>query len=508
VSKKIVVIGSGFGGLSASIRLAAQGYEVDLFEKRDKIGGRAYQYEINGFKFDGGPTVLTAPFLFDELFALAGKRREDYINLVPLDPFYRIFNDQGRHFDYHRSVDANLAEIERWNPADRRGYERMTNKVREIFNVLHPYTYKPISDIGSMVRMMPDIIRLLGMLDVHTFASIYLRSPFLRQVFSFHPLLVGGNPFGTPSLYTLIAQFEREWGVHYATGGTGSIVRALGQIFEDLGGRIHLNAEVAEIMVEGRRTTGIRMKDGSIHQSHAIVCNGDVAATYRYLIPSRYRRKFSDQHIKKLKYSMSLFVLYFGTSRKYPDSQLLHHNLILNANYRDLMRDIFGNRQTREDFVLYLHMPSRTDPSVAPEGGETFYVLSPVPNLTSPTDWTKLAPLYRERILSFLEENYLPDLRSNLAAVHHIDPLHFRDTLNSYHGAAFSVLPSLLQLGWFRPHNQSEDLANLYFAGAGTHPGAGVPAVIASGKIAADLIAANEPAHAALTAQPLLSQEG
>jgi phytoene desaturase len=503
--KRIIVIGSGFGGLSAAIRLAAQGYEVDVFEKRDQIGGRAYQYEINGFKFDGGPTVLTAPFLFDELFALAGKRREDMIQLVPLDPFYRIFNDQGRHFDYHRSVEENSAEIERWSPADQSGYERMTRHIREIFNALYPYTYKPFHKLSDMVAMMPTIIRLLGMLDTHTFASAYIRSPFLRQVFSFHPLLVGGNPFGTPSLYTLIAQFEREWGVHYAIGGTGAIVRALGQIFEELGGHIHLNAEVAEILVEGRRATGIRMKDGTVHQAHALVSNGDIASTYRYLIPSRYRRKYTDRRIDHMQYSMSLFVTYFGTKRRYLDSPLMHHNLILNASYRDLMHDVFANRPLRDDFALYLHMPSRTDPTISPQDCESFYVLSPVPNLASPTDWIKQGPIYRERILAYLEQNYLPDLRENIVALHTIDPLHFRDTLNSYRGAAFSVLPSLLQLGWFRPHNHSEELSNLYFAGAGTHPGAGVPAVIASGKIAAEMIAANEPAYALPTVSPVLT---
>jgi phytoene desaturase len=383
----------------------------------------------------------------------------------------------------------------------------MTGHIREIFNMLHPYTYKPVSDLGSMLRMMPSVIRLLGMLDVHTFASAYVRNPFLRQVFSFHPLLVGGNPFSTPSLYTLIAQFEREWGVHYAEGGTGAIIRALGQLLEALGGRIHLNAEVSEILVNGRRASGIRLGDGTIIHADAVVCNGDIASTYRYLIPSRYRHKYTDRRIDKMQYSMSLFVLYFGTRRRYTDSPLLHHNLILNANYRELMRDIFANRPVRDDFALYLHMPTRTDPSIAPEGCENFYVLSPVPNLASPTDWVKLAPLYRERIFSYLEQNYLPDLRQNLAVVHQIDPLHFRDTLNSYRGAAFSVLPSLLQLGWFRPHNQSEELDNLYFAGAGTHPGAGVPAVIASGKIAAELIEANEPAYAVRPTQATLSAE-
>jgi phytoene desaturase len=492
--KKVIVIGSGFGGIGAAIRLAAAGYEVSIFEKRDRIGGRAYQYQIDGYTFDGGPTVITAPFMFDELFALAGRQREDYFQLEPLDPFYRIFHPQGGHFDYFHQPDQMLAEVERWSPQDVDGYRRLMRHIAQIFEVLHPYTYLPVSDVKTMSRLMPEIIRLAGFLGVHDFASLYLKNPFLRQVFSFHPLLVGGNPYSTPALYTLIAQFERQWGVHYAMGGTGSIVRALGCLFEELGGQIHLNAEVDEITCQGRSVTGIRMRDGTHHKADVIVCNGDVAHTYRYLIPSQARRKNTNGHIDRMKYSMSLFVLYFGTRRRYTDTQLLHHNLIINQDYNHLMRDIFANRPLREDFALYMHMPSRTDRSVAPQDGETFYVLAPVPNLSKETDWNALAPLYRERILGFLEAGYLPGLRENLGAVHHIDPFHFRDTLNSYRGAAFSVLPSLTQLGWFRPHNRSEDLDNLYFVGAGTHPGAGVPAVLASGKIAADLITAAEPA--------------
>jgi phytoene desaturase len=491
--KKVIVIGSGFGGLGAAIRLAAQGYEVEIFEKRDQIGGRAYQYEINGFKFDGGPTVLTAPFMFDELFQLAGLRREDYLTLVPLDPFYRIFDDQGRQFDYYRSKEDNLKEVERWNPSDRQGYLRMSQRIHDIFNNLYPYTEKPMMNPVDMVNMMPFIIRLMAIEGVFPFVSRYIRDPFLRQAFSFHPLLVGGNPFSTPSLYTLIAQFEKQWGVHYALGGTGAVVRALGTLFEQLGGCIHLNTEVAEIVIEGRRAAGIRLSDGTIQRADAVVCNAELAHAYRYLIPACHRRKYTDRHIDHLNYSMSLFVHYFGTSNSYLDSKLQHHNLILNGNYRRLMDDIFKNRPLREDFVLYLHMPSRTDPSIAPPGCGSFYVLSPVPNLTSPTDWEHLAGTYRDRIVNFLERNYLPDLSKNIVAEHSINPLHFRDTLNSYRGAAFSVLPSLLQLGWFRPHNRSEEFANLYFTGAGTHPGAGVPAVLASGKIAANLILQDVP---------------
>ncbi len=493
---KIIVIGSGFGGLSAAIRLAAQGHDVTIFEKRDRLGGRAYQYEINGFKFDGGPTVITAPYMFDELFEVAGRRREDYITLVPLDPFYRIFDHAGRSFDYHRSVDDILAEIERLSPADREGYEQLARHIREIFNSFYPHTEQPFLTLRDMLKIMPDALRLGAIQGTHGFVSRYIKDEFLRRVFSFHPLLIGGNPFDTPSIYTLIVQFERQWGVHYAIGGTGAIVGAFGRLFDELGGTVRLNTEVVEIVIENRRAVGVRLSDGSVHRADAIVCNGDLPFVYRYLIPKEHRRLYPNWRIERMRYSMSLFVIYFGTKRRYLDSELLHHNIILNERYRGLLRDVFSGAELPDDFSLYLHMPSRTDPSIAPEGCESFYVLSPVPHLESGTDWRRMARPYRDRIMQFLEDNYLPGLQENIIAEHYIDPLHFRHTLNSFRGAAFSVKPGLLQSAWLRPHNRSEEFENLYFVGAGTHPGAGVPAVMASGKIAANLIGgASFPAY-------------
>jgi phytoene desaturase len=303
-------------------------------------------------------------------------------------------------------------------------------------------------------------------------------------------LLIGGNPFDTPSIYTLIVQFEKQWGIHYARGGTGAIVAALGKLFHELGGEVHLNAEVAEILVEGRRVTGVRLADGTIHHAEIVISNGDVAATYRYLIPRVYRKKYTDARIDRMKYSMSLFVIYFGTKRLYRETPLRHHNIIINQRYRGLLSDIFHRNHLPDDFSLYLHMPTITDPTIAPPGCESFYVLSPVPTLEAGVDWTKMAKPYRDQIMQFLEDNYLPDLQANIIAEHYIDPLHFQNVLNSYRGAAFSVRPSLFQSAWLRPHNRSEEFDNLYFVGAGTHPGAGVPAVLSSGKIAADLIQA------------------
>ncbi len=491
MAKKIIVIGSGFGGLGAAVRLAARGYEVEIFEKRDKPGGRAYVYEINGFKFDGGPTVITAPFMFDDIFAAAGRNREDYFKMVPVDPFYRIFDHEGNCFNYNNDPKFILSEIERWSPEDRAGYERFIQTTRPIFEKgFLELADKPFLHVTDMLKVAPDLIKLQSYKSVYQYVSQFVKNDFLRQVFSFHPLLVGGNPFDTTSIYAMIHYLERKWGVYYALGGTASIVNGMVKLFEELGGKIHLNASVQEIMVEGRKATGIRLADGTVCKADAVISNADVAWTYMNLIPSASRKVNSDFRYKNTRFSMSLFVIYFGTKERYNTGKLAHHNIILSKRYKDLLDDIFTRKVLADDFSLYLHMPTLTDPSMAPAGGESFYVLSPVPNLAAKgIDWVKTAPLYKERILKFLEENYLPDLRKNIVAEHTIDPLHFQNTLNSYQGAAFSVEPILTQSAWFRPHNLSEDFDNLYFVGAGTHPGAGLPGVLSSSIIADRLVA-------------------
>lgn len=489
MKKKVIVIGSGLGGLAAAVRLATRGLDVELFEKRDKLGGRAYVYDINGFKFDGGPTVITAPFMFDEIFQGAGRNRADYFQMVPVDPFYRIFNHEGRQFDYNGDRENLLKQIDNWNPADKEGYLRFIATTKAIFEKgFLELSDKPFLHVTDMLKIAPDLIRLQSYQSVYQYISQFIKNDFLRQVFSFHPLLVGGNPFDTTSIYTLIHYLEREWGVHYALGGTGSIVQGLGKLFEELGGKINLNSDVAEILIEGRKAAGIRLSDGSIHRADMVVSNADVAWTYKYMIPARFRRSMTDSRMDHYKYSMSLFVIYFGTRKRYTDSRLAHHNIILGPRYHDLLSDIFDRKKLADDFSLYLHMPTITDPSMAPDGCEAFYVLSPVPHLGSGMDWTKMARPYRDRIMTFLEENYLPDLQANIIAEHYIDPLHFQNTLNSYRGAAFSVAPILTQSAWFRPHNRSEDFDNLYFTGAGTHPGAGMPGVLSSAKIVENLV--------------------
>lgn len=487
---KVIVIGSGFGGLGAAARIATHGYEVEIFEKRDKPGGRGYTYEIEGFKFDGGPTVITAPFMFDDIFELAGRRREDYCQFVPCDPFYRIYNHEGRHFNYNGDMDFILDQIEQWSPGDVEGYKRLMATTQPIFEKgFVQLADQPFLKPRDMIRIIPDLVKLQSYKTVYGYVSQFIQSDFLRRCFSFHPLLVGGNPFSTTSIYTMIHYLEREWGVWYALGGTGAVVDALVRLIEELGGTLHLDAEVEEILVEDKRAVGVRLADGSEHRADAVISNAEAAYTYTQLVPAQYRRWNADARYTKLtQYSMSLFVIYFGTKRRYIDSGLAHHNIILSERYKDLLTDIFWRKKLADDFSLYLHMPSLTDPTMSPEGCETFYVLSPVPHLGADVDWREQARPYRDAIMQFLEDNYLPDLQANIVAEHYIDPLHFRDTLNSHMGSAFSVQPLLTQSAWFRPHNRSEDVEALYLVGAGTHPGAGLPGVLSSSKIAEDLI--------------------
>ena len=490
--KKIIVIGSGFGGLASAIRLQARWNDVVLFEKRDKPGGRAYVYETKGFTFDAGPTVITAPFLFEELFTLTGKKMDDYFKLVPLHPFYRIFNHEGKYFDYNDDRNFTLSQIEKWNPRDKEGYLKFIKTTKPIFERgFVELGDKPFLKFTDMIKAAPSLIRLQSYKNVYSYVSQFIKDDFLRQCFSFHPLLVGGNPFETTSIYSLIHYLELKWGIHYAVGGTGSIVNGLAKLFIELGGELKLDSEVKEITVKSRKVTGVKLTDGSEHSADIIVSNADVAFTYMKLIPKEYRRKYSDRKLEKMKYSMSLFVIYFGTSKRYNNTKLMHHNIILGKRYRGLLNDIFSKKILADDFSLYLHMPTYTDSSLAPEGCETFYVLSPVPHLGSGIDWGKEAKPYRDKIMSFLEDNYLPDLQKNIVTEHYIDPTYFRDKLNSYLGSAFSIEPVLTQSAWFRPHNQSEEFENLYFAGAGTHPGAGLPGVLSSAKIVDNLIEIN-----------------
>ena len=485
---RILVIGSGFGGLTAAIRLQAQGHEVTILERRDKPGGRAYVYEQDGFTFDGGPTIITAPWLIRELFELAGRPADEYVRLVQCDPYYNIRFTDGSVFRYDGDRASIVEQIRRFNPDDVAGYQRFFGGGDEIFKTGFGLIDKPFLTLRSMARVLPDLVRLRADRSVAAYVNRHIKDERLRQVFSFHPLLVGGNPFQTTSIYTLIHTLEQRWGVWFAMGGTGALVRAFVRLFEELGGELRLDTDVDQIEVDAarRRATGVRLADGTRLGADAVVSNADVASTYLKMVAPAARRRMSDAKLRRMKYSMSLFVVYFGTNRRF--EQMAHHEILMGPRYRGLLDDIFGRKRLADDFSLYLHRPTATDPSLAPPGCDAFYVLSPVPHLGGSTDWREAAPRYRDAIMQSLEERYMPGLRESIVTEHRIDPLHFEGTLNSYLGSAFSVEPTLLQSAWMRPHNRSEDVDNLYFAGAGTHPGAGLPGVMSSGKIVADLI--------------------
>jgi len=484
---RVVVIGSGFGGLGIAVRLAARGFRVTLVDKRDQAGGRAYVYRDQGFAFDGGPTVVTAPFLLEELFELAGRKMADHLTLVPVDPFYRIRFHDGRVFDYTGDADRMAEEVRKFNPADVDGYRKFVLEAEKIFKVgFEQLGDVPFHRFTDMLKIVPQMIKLRSHLSVYKLVSKYLSDDALRVVMSFHPLLVGGNPFTTTSIYSLIAFLERKWGVWFAKGGTGAIVQALVELFQSLGGTLELSTEVEQITVADGRVSGVRLKGGGTIPAELVVCNGDAPYVYKNLIDPSVRRKNTDARVDKMRYSMSLVVSYFGTKKTYPD--LAHHTILLGPRYRELLDDIFDKKILASDFSLYLHAPTRTDPSLAPPGHENFYVLAPVPHLGAGVDWEKEGPLFRDRLFEYLEQTGIPGLRDNLVTERLITPQHFQDELNSERGAAFSIQPVLTQSAYFRFHNRSEDIANLYFVGAATHPGAGLPGVLSSAKVVDRLI--------------------
>lgn len=479
---RAVVIGSGFGGLAAAVRLSARGYWVTVLEKLDKPGGRAYVHQQDGFTFDAGPTIVTAPFLFEELWELCGRKMSDDVDLRPVSPFYRIRFHNGETFDYSGDAAAMEREVARFSPSDVEGYRRFMRMSETTYKAgFEDLGHVPFGSIGDMVRIAPQLARLRGYRSVYSIVASYIKDERLRQVFSFHPLLIGGNPFSAPSIYCLIAHLERRWGVHFAMGGTGSLVTGLVRLITTKGGTVRCGADVEEIVVEDGRATGVRLTTGEHIGADIVVSNADSAWTYKHLIRPEARRRWSDAKIDCARYSMSLFVWYFGTRRKYPD--VAHHTIMLGPRYKGLLTDIFKRKHLSEDFSLYLHRPTATDPSLAPDGCDAFYVLSPVPHLDSGTDWTVEAERYRQKIARHLSETVLPGLGLSIVTSLMLTPQDFQDRLNSCRGAAFGLEPVLTQSAWFRPHNKSEDIERLFLVGAGTHPGAGLPGVLSSARV-------------------------
>ncbi len=477
-----VVIGSGIGGLAAAIRLGARGYRVSIFERLDAPGGRAYVFRKDGFTFDGGPTIITAPFLFEELWRLCGRSFEDDIELRELAPFYTIRFDDGDFFRVSGDPEEMRREVQRISAEDVEGYERFMAHTDLLYQIgFEQCGDKPFSSVLDMVKIAPDLIRLRSYKSLHKLVGQYVVNPKLRFVLSFHPLFVGGNPFRVTSIYGLISSLERRWGVHHAMGGTGKLIDGMANLIEDQGSSLFLNCDVAEILVDNNRATGIRLATGEQVRADVVVSNADSAWTYRHLLPRHARRHWTNARIESAQYSMSLFVWYFGTNRQFTD--IPHHTILCGPRYKDLLTDIFERKVLADDFSLYLHRPTATDPSLAPPGCDTFYVLSPVPHLDSQIDWNRQAECYRKRIEEKLSQTLLPDFAKSVVTSRVLTPNDFRDRLLSMKGAAFGMEPLLTQSAWFRPHNKSEDVENLFLVGAGTHPGAGVPGVLSSARI-------------------------
>ncbi len=477
-----VIIGSGFGGLAAAVRLGARGYRVTVLERLDAPGGRAYVFRQDGFTFDAGPTILTAPFLFEDLWRLCGRELSQDVTLRPVDPFYSIRFDDGSTFRYSGDADAMRREVERFSPADIAGYEHFMEASRSICEVaFERLGHVPFGDFADMVRVVPDLIRLGGRLSVYGLVSKYIKDPRLRVVFSFHPLLIGGNPFTATAVYALIPYLERRWGVHCAIGGTGALVSGLVSLIKGQGGDVRCSAEVSEIIVEKGAATGVRLANGEAIAADIVVSNADASTTYRSLLPPSAPRRWSGRKVEGARHSMSLFVWYFGTRRQFPD--VGHHTIALGPRYEGLLDDIFRRKVLADDFSLYLHRPTAADPSLAPPGCDAFYVLSPTPHLGGGVDWRDKAEAYRQAIARRLHETVMPGFEADIVSSRMMTPLDFQDRLQSYLGAAFSLEPTLTQSAWFRPHNRSSDIRNFFLVGAGTHPGAGLPGVLSSARV-------------------------
>ena len=480
-----IVVGSGFGGLAAAIRLSAMGYKVTVLEKLDGPGGRGYVRKQDGFTFDGGPTIVTVPFLFEELWALCGKKFSDDVELRLMDPFYRVRFYDGTHFDYNGDPARMRAEVIRISPEDAEGFDRFVLEADKCYQLgFEKLGCKAFDSIGDLVAALPAMMKMKAWRTMFGLVSSYLKHPKLRMAMSLQTLLIGGNPFSVTGVYSLINALERRFGVYSAMGGTGAIINGMVKLLVERGALVRYNAEVKQIVVEGGRATGVELlnKDGTVERLAAdiVVCNSDTSWTYMNLIAPEHRKHWTNKRIENGKHSMSLFVWYFGTNRQYKD--VPHHTMVLGPRYEGLLTDIFKNHQLTEDFSLYLHRPSATDPSVAPEGCDCFYVLAPVPHLDSGTDWAKEAEAYKNAVCKRLEETLLPDLGKHVVTSLIMTPQHFKDDLLSYKGAAFGLEPILLQSAWFRPHNRSEDIENLFMVGASTHPGAGMPGVLMSAK--------------------------
>ena len=481
-SKKVIIIGSGFGGIAAALRLRAKKYKVTLIEKHRDLGGRARVFKKNGFTFDGGPTVITAPYLINELFELFNKNSKDYINIVPLKTWYRFIFDDGLSFDYSGNENEMNNQIEKINKNDVKGYQDLLKFTKKIFDKgFSELSDVPFNKPGFMFKQLPSLLNLKSYKSVYSLVSSYIKNTNLRRMLSMHPLLVGGNPFTTTSIYGLILYLEKKWGIHYSMGGTGKIIKGLEKLMLEQGIEVIKGNEVKNITYNNDKIQGVKLDNHKEITADYVVCNADPPAVYDKLLNQVSNNRIFNWKRKRMEYSMGLFVYYFGTKKVY--EKVEHHTIKFGNKYKEHLDDIFNNKKLNNDISYYLHRPTATDKSMAPDGHDCFYVLVPVPNNQSNIDWLTEGNKFKDLVIEKMEKTLLPNLRENIVEDFYLTPDYFEKELNTKHGSGFSIQPKFTQSAYFRFHNKSEIYNGLYFVGAGTHPGAGVPGVLSSAKV-------------------------
>ncbi|MEM6669225.1 MAG: phytoene desaturase [Pseudomonadota bacterium] len=506
-----LVIGAGFGGLAAAMRLGAKGYRVTVLDRLESPGGRATSVTRNGHRFDLGPTIVTVPDVFQKLWAATGRRFEDDVDLRPLDPFYEIRFQDGSAFTARKDPAAMREEVRRLAPDDLAGFDRLMRGAERRYQFgFENLGRRPMHELWELIKVLPTFAWYRADRSIYAHAARQVRDERLRMALSFHPLFIGGDPFKVTSMYALVSHLEAAFGVHYAMGGAGAIAEGMAKVVGDQGGEVLYGAQADEITVENDRATGVKLASGETLRSEIVVSNADVGHTYDHLLRKRRRKRWTGPRLKRARWSMGLFLWYFGTKGTrdlWPD--VGHHTILNGPRYRGLVRDIFIKGRLAEDMSLYVHRPTVTDPSAAPAGGDTFYALSPVPHLghADPVDWAERAEPYRQKVQEVLERDLLPGLSAHLSASHVMTPNDFESRYLSPHGSGFSIEPRILQSAWFRPHNVSEEVKGLFLVGAGTHPGAGLPGVVVSAEVMDQLVPDARPAMADATAADLVAAE-
>ena len=479
---KSIVIGSGFGGIAAALRLKAKNHNVTLIEKHPDLGGRARVFKKNGFTFDGGPTVITAPYLINELFELFKKKPENYIRLCPLNTWYRFIFEDGKKFDYSGDEDQMQKQIQEINEKDVEGYKELVKFTKKIFDKgFTELADIPFNKPSIMMKQLPSLLKLKSYKSVYSLVSSYIQSEKLRRMFSMHPLLVGGNPFTTTSIYGLILYLEKKWGIHYSMGGTGNIIRGLEKLMIEEGIELIKGHEVNNIISSNNKITGVKLDNQKEISANNVICNADPPAVYEKLLSEKKFSALFELKKRRMQYSMGLFVYYFGTKKIYQDVK--HHTIKFGNKYKEHLNDIFDKKILNEDISYYLHRPTATEKSMAPEGHDCFYVLVPVPNNQSKIDWSVQGDKMKNLVINKMEKTLLPNLKENIVEDFYLTPDYFEKELNTKFGSGFSIQPKFTQSAYFRFHNKSETCDGLYFVGAGTHPGAGVPGVLSSAKV-------------------------